>query len=138
MFDRFFLDIEKKFEIDNFLEVIKEYSGVDHAVIDEFNGVGLALKNGSFFCFQCEGEAVVMLFLTILPIAMTDNELENIDALSRLGEEDFSGRVVQMEGCRLVCCNVIEKSELCIEVLPELLHGLVERWKRILVAVKIS
>lgn len=124
-----------KFEVDKFIEVIKECSGVNDAVLDEFEGIGLSLKNGSLFCFQCGQEAAVMLFLMSPPFVLTDTEIERINESLELGGEGSSGKVVQLDGFGLVYFKVIENIELHITLLQSLFRRMIEGFQCINVSV---
>lgn len=123
--------------VDEFVEILKARYGVGDVFVDEFNAVSLKLEGEIFFYFEVGATAsVIMFFLLRLPALMTEAEIYAANEIVQSQRDGVVGRVAQLPDCELVCFNMIE-DEVGVELLLDVLSGMVECWRDILVCVGV-
>ncbi|WP_139353159.1 MULTISPECIES: hypothetical protein [Pseudomonas] len=123
--------------VDEFVEVLKTNYGVSDVFVDEFNAVSLKLEGELYFYFEVGATAsVIMLFLLRLPAVMTEAEIYAANEIVQSQRDGVVGGVAQLPDCELVYFNMIE-DEVGVELLLDVLSGMVERWKDVVVCVDV-
>lgn len=121
--------------VDGVVEALKTNYGVSDIFVDELNAISLKLEDELFFYLEVRSAtSVVMFFLLRLPVVMTEAEIYLANEVVQSHMNGVVGGVAQLPDCELIYFNMIE-GEVGVELLLDVLSGMVERWKDVVVCV---
>jgi hypothetical protein len=115
--------------------MVKDGYGVEDAVVDEFNSVGLRLNDRFFFYLEINSATTaLMFFLLQLPMVMTEAEIHMVNEVVQSQRSGLVAGVEQLPGCELVFFNMLEE-QIDVDLLSVVLSEMIQQWKEVFACV---